>query len=546
MPVGQDDILPLAGYNPIPARAHVTPESITNSLNNLIQQINGQIAVLNAAISGSVSGVSSFNTRIGAVVLNTTDVTNAGGITSTGGTITGTLDVTGGVLKVHTGTTGVGTTNAASETYVLNNLGTQLGNYLPLTGGTINPDLTVMGHLSVFGQLTAAPSTLGSINNTTIGGGGVPAAGTFTNLTSPSVSLTGGTIDNTVIGATTPAATSVTSLNGGPLAGMRNRIINGDMRIDQRNTGGGVAAAPTGTFVTDRTLLACSPGGHLNVGNVTSGGLAGFPRALTANVATAYTPAATDFNIFMQKVEGYNIVDLSWGTAGAQAVMLSFWVKTTIAGLHSGIVQNFNNTRTYPFSFTVAASNTWQMVAIPIPGDTAGTWNTDNTVGLQVAFNLGSGATLLGSAGAWAAANYVGATGSVQLVTTAAAAFTITGLQLELGTVATPFERRLYGAELALCQRYYQNYTSASVSAIQVNGYGAAAGATILQNWNFPTMRIVPSYSIIGTWTNVNCGGLVLNPLATSSALFYIVATAIGASSTRNPANGGFDLSAEL
>ena len=133
---------------------------------------------------------------------------------------------------------------------------------------------------------------------------------------------------------------------------------------------------------------------------------------------------------------------------------VSFWVRSSLTGTFGGALRNNDATRSYPFTYIISAANTWEYKTITIAGDTSGTWLTDNGVGIRLVFGLGVGSTLSGTAGAWAAADYQSATGAVSVVGTLNATFYITGVQLEAGSVATPFERRPYGTELAHCQRY--------------------------------------------------------------------------------------------
>jgi hypothetical protein len=240
--------------------------------------------------------------------------------------------------------------------------------------------------------------------------------------------------------------------------GFRNRIINGDMRIDQRNAGASVT--PTnGQYLVDRFFaiqsVASKYSAQQNAGAVTPP--TGFSNYQGVTSLSAYSAASGDQFYIAQRIEASNIGDLAWGTANAQAVTLSFKVRSSLAGTHSGSIINaptFN--RSYPFTFTVNAANTWEEKTVVIPGDTSGTWATSGTgAGLQAAFNLGCGSSFVGTAGAWNSNINYGVTGSVSVVGTSGATFYITGVQLEAGSVATAFERRPYGTELQLCQRYY-------------------------------------------------------------------------------------------
>lgn len=253
-------------------------------------------------------------------------------------------------------------------------------------------------------------------------------------------------------------------------AGMRNRIINGAMIIDQRNAGANTVPSAN-DFNLDRWQINTAGTGVFSVQQV--GGAApttqGFTQCLKITSLTATTVSSGQNYGIRQQVEGYNWGDLAWGTANARAVTLSFWVRASVTGTYGGALENAATTRSYPFTYTIVAADTWEYKIITIPGDTTGTWSTDNGTGVRLWLSVGTGSTYNGTAGAWAGSDYRSATGATQLVNTAGATWYITGVQLEAGSTATPFEYRSYGTELQLCKRYCNIVAFGNDQAIPAN-----------------------------------------------------------------------------
>ena len=276
----------------------------------------------------------------------------------------------------------------------------------------------------------------------------------------------------------------IADASGGVLAPissvMRNRLINSDMRIDQRNAGASVTANTDGAYTLDRWFVGLSQSGKFSVqqdaGAVTPP--AGFTDYLGVTSLSAYTVGSGDFFSIRQKIEGFNVADLGWGTANAKTVTLSFWVRSSLTGTFGGTLANSAQNRNYPFSYSISAANTWEQKSITIAGDTTGTWLTTNGTGIGLQFGLGVGSTYSGTAGAWSSSLFISATGATSVVGTNGATFYITGVQLEVGTQATSFEYRQYGTELALCQRYYWKFNSPS-NAYNNFGLGVGAGSII-------------------------------------------------------------------
>jgi hypothetical protein len=259
--------------------------------------------------------------------------------------------------------------------------------------------------------------------------------------------------------------------------GFKNRIINGAMVIDQRNAGASVTNINGDVFSVDRWIVYANQASKFtiqqNAGSVTPP--TGFRNYLGVTSTSAYSVGTNEFFGFAQYIEGFNTADLGFGTANASTVTLSFWVRSSLTGTFSGALSNASFNRSYPYTYTISSANTWEQKTITIAGDTSGTWLTTNGIGLRAYFNLGTGSTYSGTAGAWAGSGFVSATGATSVVGTNGATFYITGVQLEKGSTATSFDYRPYGTELSLCQRYFEkSYNSGDALGASSNYTGIA------------------------------------------------------------------------
>jgi hypothetical protein len=334
------------------------------------------------------------------------------------------------------------------------------------------------------------------------------------------------------------------------------------MVIDQRNAGASVTLT-TSAYTLDRwysyTTQSSKFSIQQNAGSVTTP--AGFTNYIGATSLSAYSITSGDYFSIMQRIEGYNVADLGWGTANAKTVTLSFQVYSSLTGTFGGSLRNSAGNRSYPFTYTISSANTWTSISVTIAGDTSGTWLTTNGIGLDVLFSLGTGSTYLGTAGSWAGANYLGATGQVNMVATNGATFYITGVQLEAGSTASPFEYRQYGTELALCQRYYAKLSGGGFSNYDAFAVGFAGNSTTVEGIViYPvSMRATATVSFSNVRTNTAVGG---NTAVTSISATYagtntvnVVFISSGSTMTQgqgatiianNNSSGYLDLSAEL
>ena len=345
----------------------------------------------------------------------------------------------------------------------------------------------------------------------------------------------------------------------------QNRLINGNMVIDQRNAGGSVTnVASAATYTLDRWFYFASQASKFTVqqdaGAVTPP--SGFNDYLGITSSSAYTVGSSEIFLLAQHIEGFNVADLNWGTANAKTVTLSFWVRSSLTGTFGGSFTNSSYNRSYPFTYTISSANTWEQKSVTIAGDTSGTWLTTNGIGVNVIFSMGMGTDQSGTAGAWAGANYQSATGAVSVVGTNGATWYVTGVQLEKGSTATSFDYRPYSAELAMCQRYFEKSynisdapNSSTYNGAQDLSGSSDSGGNLLTRVNFavskrtaPTITTYRSTGGSSSWDYnrngaASTGATTADNIGTSGARVYV---AIGANWVVGNVNGQWTASAEL
>ena len=317
-----------------------------------------------------------------------------------------------------------------------------------------------------------------------------------------SIKLKGDTSGEVIISAPSVAgnttlelpATSSTLATQNSL-GNRNLIINGDMRIDQRNAGASNTSNGN-TYMIDRFQFQMSSVTNVQTYQQVADAPAGFSKSLKiTNNSTTQSAGTNVLCTPRQKIEGFNTAHLNYGTADAQTATVSFWVKASVTGTYPVAFTNNDFTRSFVTTYTISSANTWEYKTVTVAGDTSGTWNVDNLTGINVMFSLDTGTDKQITADSWHTGNYRGTSSCVHFLANASATWQITGLQVEVGTEATPFENRMYSQELAMCQRYYQRFQGGAPFASGIVGcYNSATEIRALHNHIVP-FRATPTFS---------------------------------------------------
>lgn len=294
----------------------------------------------------------------------------------------------------------------------------------------------------------------------------------------------------------------------------KNKIINGGFRIWQRGTSiGPITSGSSNPYTSDRWRASIAGTASVTVTQQTAssdfgqGRIGAFTARITSNAAA--TPGISDRNRFSQAIEGQNLINLALGTLWGGSFTLSFWVKASITGVYSVAFLNGGSPsyRAYVANFTIASAGAWEFKQIVVPIDSSGivNWARDNSIGMNVVFDLGSGSNYEGAVNTWLSTETTRTVGSVRMVGTNASTFEVGQVQLEFGTQPTPFEDRPIQNELAMCQRYYER-VGETVSCPSFDGYDATGRNRLFYvPWKV-TKRTAPTVTRSGTWLVTNAG----------------------------------------
>ena len=482
-------------------------------------------------------------------------ITSAGVGILTGAAPTSNLQVAGNVYASNA----ITTTNLFANTMTLSNASAVITGNLYVSNAVTTTNLTCAGFTSnvsntifnfdtftiPFIQCTTLnvastsnvltltiPGTIGQ-TSLTVGGNVFANTATLVGTTGQTtLAVTGNVYASNALSTTNVFASSVIPTY--PLS-FRNRIINGDFIIDQRNAGASLTPGAGKSQLVDRWKVEIAGSGRCLVGQ-NLGSIAS-PASLTSyfgmRVSTTTTPGVGDYFFMSQIIEGINTVDLVWGQATAKPATLSFWVYSSLTGTGGGFIRNAgesagNYNRSYPFTYTINATNTWEYKTVAITGDTTGQWLSGQLDGVEVGFIMWNGTSFQGTAGAWAAANYTGpSAANINYAGTLNSNLYVTGIQFEAGPFATPFERRHMGFELAQCQRYYEP------TIARLGGYHTAGGALRSSVYFNVKKRpkVTPTFTVISAVEGpTNMGSLTFDSsnFDQSSARIYAPVTATG------------------
>jgi len=329
-----------------------------------------------------------------------------------------------------------------------------------------------------------------------------------------------------------------------------NLIINGAMQVAQRGTSITGITNGAAKYTLDRFFAECvTSAGSVISATQSSDAPAGFNSSASIAVTTSGATSSSDYVYYRQNVEGFNTSHFNFGSSDAQTITLSFWVKSSLTGTFGGWFGAASNARFNIFSYTINSANTWEYKTVTVAGDTSGAWNTTNGVGLQVAWSLSCGSTYTGTPDSWTSSLLLGATGQTNVTETASATWQITGVQLEVGDTATPFEHRSYGDELARCQRYFERWDfPVSFDWYVTNSAASAHDVDCPYNGAFAVAkRAAPTYSRSGTFlvSNLVSNDWTARP-TTNSITFYNGSSAAGRYYSYNQTSAHLDFDAEL
>jgi hypothetical protein len=398
-------------------------------------------------------------------------------------------------------------------------------------------------------------------------GAGAVVSQVFANLALPSVNIDGGTIDGAVIGGASAAAGSFTTLSAADGSALtpsitntgdtntgiffpaadtvgvavggtevwrygsnpttaKSLLINGAMMVSQRGVNATIVTgfdSTTNSYIADRFLASGngSPQNRADLKHVSSGGPTGFPNFIRYDVTTAETAvAAGESSIIQQRIEGFKLQSIQ-ASSGIVALTLQFYMRSPKTGTHC-VYLSTQNTRNIVKEFTVASADTWEKHTVSFIADTSGgTVSNGATEFLRVGWPIIAGTTFQGTADAWTASNIFATSNQQNLADNTANNIDITGVQLEVGSVATDFEHEDYGTTLPKCQRYFWGVGDANPAHAYFLGFSYSTTLVLVFIEHPVEMRVAPTVGGSADWGQYVNGTNSYNGTGTSSTSMF-------------------------
>ena len=333
------------------------------------------------------------------------------------------------------------------------------------------------------------------------------------------------------------AAELAALIGSGQAQGNKNLIINGAMNTAQRGTSA-VTIADAAQYRVDRfNAYDNTSGAFTYEQSTTTPSGEGFINSTKLTVTSADTSiAAGEYAYYAQYIEGTNFSQCDFGNSGAKSVTLSFWVRSSATGTYCITLANSASNRSFVSEYTISSADTWEKKTITVAGDTTGTWLTTTGIGLKVFFCLAVGSTYQQSAGSWGTTSFAfGSSNQTNWLGTNGNTLYITGVQLEVGEQATPFEHEDYGTTLAKCERYTLTLGGLTLSKMR------EADRIRANTYQFgKTMRAAPTIPAMVDGSSIS---VTVQNITTSSASCFVTVPSDGHSCD---IAGGTVISAEL
>jgi hypothetical protein len=303
----------------------------------------------------------------------------------------------------------------------------------------------------------------------------------------------------------------------------KNLIINGAMMVSQRGVNATILSgfdSTTSSYIADRFVAsgAGTPQNRADLKHVSTGGPAGFPNFIRYDVTTAEAAVgALEYTAIQHRIEGNNVKHLKFGTASAVSLTLSFWMRSPKTGTHCVALSTNSSVLVQNQEFTVAVADTWEKHTVTFTPETSGGISETTTEGLRLIFPIICGSSYQGAAGTWSGSFFAATSNQQNLADNTANNIDITGVQLEVGSVATDFEYEDYGTTLAKCQRYFWRQTATGDDGVCMARVSTTTGAAGII-FHPVVMRTTPTLDVS------NVADLQLNHAATSTATTNITA----------------------